>query len=73
MNLSQTTPKLTFLFKVIFYKRIAARTRLQTVYNVVLGVLAVTWAVIFFDIIFQCYPIDRKWTTDPNSKRTPNS
>ncbi|CZT02820.1 related to integral membrane protein PTH11 [Rhynchosporium graminicola] len=38
---------------VIFYKRIAARTRLQTVYNVVLGVLAVTWAVIFFDIIFQ--------------------
>ncbi|KAG4416297.1 hypothetical protein IFR04_010578 [Cadophora malorum] len=53
---------------VIFYKRIAARTRLQTVYNVVLGVLAVTWAVIFFDIIFQCYPIDRKWTTDPNNQ-----
>ncbi|CZT05348.1 related to integral membrane protein PTH11 [Rhynchosporium agropyri] len=53
---------------VIFYKRIAARTRLQTVYNVVLGVLAVTWAVIFFDIIFQCYPIERKWTSDPNNQ-----
>ncbi|KAH7419711.1 hypothetical protein BKA64DRAFT_737854 [Cadophora sp. MPI-SDFR-AT-0126] len=53
---------------VIFYKRIAARTRLQTVYNVVLGGLAVTWAVIFFDIIFQCYPINRKWTTDPNDQ-----
>ncbi|KAH7364734.1 hypothetical protein BKA65DRAFT_143859 [Rhexocercosporidium sp. MPI-PUGE-AT-0058] len=53
---------------VIFYKRIAARTRLQTVYNVVLGVLVVTWAVIFFDIIFQCYPIERKWTTDPEQQ-----
>ncbi|KAK0108534.1 hypothetical protein ONS95_003338 [Cadophora gregata] len=51
---------------VIFYKKIAARTRLQAVYNVILVVLGVTWAVIFFDIIFQCYPIERKWTTDPN-------
>ncbi|CZR60635.1 related to integral membrane protein PTH11 [Phialocephala subalpina] len=51
---------------VIFYKRIASRTTLQTVYNMVLGALGVTWAVIFFDIIFQCYPIDRKWTTDSN-------
>ncbi|KAH8660722.1 hypothetical protein BGZ60DRAFT_566429 [Tricladium varicosporioides] len=51
---------------VIFYKRIAARTKLQTVYNVVLGFLAVSWLVIFFDIIFQCFPTNRKWTQDPN-------
>ncbi|KAL5320402.1 hypothetical protein ACEPPN_011203 [Leptodophora sp. 'Broadleaf-Isolate-01'] len=60
--------KIALNAKVIFYKRIAARTRLQTVYNVVLGVLVVTWAVIFFDIIFQCYPINRKWTTDPKKQ-----
>ncbi|KAF8857378.1 hypothetical protein BDZ45DRAFT_705240 [Acephala macrosclerotiorum] len=49
---------------VIFYKRIASRTTLQTIYNIVLVALGVTWTIIFFDIIFQCYPIDRKWTTD---------
>ncbi|KAL2060205.1 hypothetical protein VTL71DRAFT_9600 [Oculimacula yallundae] len=54
---------------VIFYKRIAARTKLQTVYNVVLGVLAVTWAVIFFDIIFLCYPIERKWKSNPECSK----
>jgi hypothetical protein len=51
--------------KVIFYKKIAARTELQVVYNITLGFLGLPYTVIFFDIIFQCYPIERKWTTDP--------
>ncbi|KAF4626739.1 hypothetical protein G7Y89_g11418 [Cudoniella acicularis] len=52
--------------KVTFYKRISARTGLQKVYNAVLGFLAVSWTVIFFDIIFQFFLVDRKWTTDPS-------
>ncbi|CAG8970959.1 hypothetical protein HYALB_00000940 [Hymenoscyphus albidus] len=55
---------------VIFYKRIAAERKLQTVYNCLLGFLAASWLVLFFDIIFQCYPIERKWTgvKDPKCK-----
>lgn len=57
---------------VLFYKRIAARTKLQTVYNCLLGFLAVSWLVIFFDIVFQCYPIERKWSHVPSRKETPH-
>ncbi|CAG8957029.1 hypothetical protein HYFRA_00012510 [Hymenoscyphus fraxineus] len=55
---------------VIFYKRIATGGKLQTVYNCLLGFLATSWLVLFFDIIFQCYPIERKWTgvKDPKCK-----
>jgi hypothetical protein len=38
------------------------------VYNIFLGLLAASWTTIFFDIIFQCYPIDRKWSTNPNEQ-----
>lgn len=52
---------------VLFYKKLAAPgSGLQIAYNVTLGVLAVTWLVIFFDIIFQCFPNDKRWSTDPS-------
>ena len=41
---------------VLFYKRLAAPgTKLQITYNVAPGLLVIFWAVICFDIIFQCY------------------
>ncbi|KAJ5106336.1 hypothetical protein N7456_003011 [Penicillium angulare] len=46
---------------VIFYKRLADRTRYQIVYNITLGFLAATWLVLFFDIVFKCYPPRRQW------------
>jgi hypothetical protein len=46
---------------VIFYKRLADRTRYQIVYNITLGFLAATWLVLFFDIVFKCYPVQRQW------------
>ncbi|CAG8195479.1 unnamed protein product [Penicillium olsonii] len=46
---------------VIFYKRLADRTRYQLVYNITLGTLAATWLVLFFDIVFKCYPPKRQW------------
>ncbi|KAJ5850642.1 hypothetical protein N7455_010498 [Penicillium solitum] len=46
---------------VIFYKRLADRTRYQMVYNFTLGFLAATWLVLFFDIVFKCYPPRRQW------------
>ncbi|KAJ5335889.1 uncharacterized protein N7506_003911 [Penicillium brevicompactum] len=46
---------------VIFYKRLADRTRYQIVYNITLGTLAATWLVLFFDIVFKCYPPRRQW------------
>jgi hypothetical protein len=36
---------------VIFYKRLADRTRYQIVYNITLGFLAAAWLVLFFDNI----------------------
>ncbi|KAL2817638.1 hypothetical protein BJX63DRAFT_102974 [Aspergillus granulosus] len=52
---------------VVFYKRLADRTRYQIIYNITLGVLGATWLVLFFDIVFKCYPPDRQWKglTDP--------
>lgn len=51
---------------VLFYKRLAAPgSRLITVYNLALAGLTVTFLVIFFDILFQCYPYDKRWSTDP--------
>ncbi|CAI7656245.1 unnamed protein product [Penicillium bialowiezense] len=46
---------------VIFYKRLADRTRYQIVYNITLGTLAATWLVLFFDVVFKCYPPRRQW------------
>ncbi|KAH6886269.1 hypothetical protein B0T10DRAFT_539314 [Thelonectria olida] len=57
---------------VLFYKRIAAPgTTLQTIYNVALGVLAASWTTIFFHIIFQCYPHDKRWSKDPTYQCDP--
>jgi len=54
---------------VLFYKRIAApRSTLQKVYNGALVALGVTFLVIFFDILFQCYPHDKRWSQDENCK-----
>ncbi|KAL2832907.1 hypothetical protein BDW59DRAFT_93903 [Aspergillus cavernicola] len=52
---------------VVFYKRLADRTKYQLVYNITLGILGATWLVLFFDIVFKCYPPDRQWKsfTDP--------
>jgi hypothetical protein len=52
---------------VLFYKRLAAPgTKLQVIYNVTLGLLVIFWATIFFHIIFQCFPHDKRWSQDPN-------
>jgi len=54
---------------VLFYKKLAApKSVLQMVYNVLLGVLVANWAVIFFHIIFQCFPHDKRWSQDPACK-----
>ncbi|PWY68386.1 hypothetical protein BO70DRAFT_390300 [Aspergillus heteromorphus CBS 117.55] len=51
---------------VIFYKRLADRTRYETVYNITLAVLGATWLVLFFDIVFKCFPPDRQWKSIEN-------
>lgn len=52
---------------VLFYKRLAAPgTMLQTIYNVTLGFLVASWLTIFFHIIFQCFPHDKRWSQDPD-------
>jgi hypothetical protein len=53
---------------VIFYKRLADRTQYQIVYNITLGFLAATWLVLFFDIVFKCYPVQRQWEALRNPK-----
>ncbi|KAI0470566.1 hypothetical protein GGR56DRAFT_678453 [Xylariaceae sp. FL0804] len=52
---------------VLFYKKLAAPgTRLQYVYTGTLGVLGAMYLVIFFDILFQCFPNDKRWSMDPD-------
>ncbi|KAH7175872.1 hypothetical protein EDB81DRAFT_771294 [Dactylonectria macrodidyma] len=52
---------------VLFYKKLAAPgSKLQTIYNVTLGLLAATFTAIFFNILFQCYPYDKRWSLDPD-------
>ncbi|KAL4877959.1 hypothetical protein BJY04DRAFT_230234 [Aspergillus karnatakaensis] len=51
---------------VLFYKRLADRTRYQTVYNITLVVLGAMWLVLFFDIVFKCYPPKRQWESITN-------
>jgi hypothetical protein len=56
---------------VIFYKRLADRTKYQTIYNITLAVLGATWLVLFLDIVLKCYPPNRQWKglTDPTRMR----
>ncbi|KAM0342605.1 hypothetical protein ACHAPU_009462 [Fusarium lateritium] len=57
---------------VLFYKRLAAPgTKLQLIYNITLGLLVAFWTAIFFDIIFQCFPHDKRWSQDPNYQCDP--
>ncbi|KJK77131.1 hypothetical protein H634G_07552 [Metarhizium anisopliae BRIP 53293] len=57
---------------VLFYKKLAAPgTRLQLIYNIVLALLVAFWSTIFLNIIFQCYPHDKRWSTDPKYKCDP--
>ncbi|KAH6638844.1 hypothetical protein C7974DRAFT_448580 [Boeremia exigua] len=59
---------------VLFYKRLAAPgSKLITVYNIALGGLLVTFLVIFFDILFQCYPYDKRWSADPDYQCDPKA
>ncbi|CAJ2507095.1 Uu.00g082810.m01.CDS01 [Anthostomella pinea] len=59
---------------VLFYRKLAApSTRLQIVYNATLGFLAASWLVIFFDIVFQCYPNDKRWSLDPDYQCNPKA
>ncbi|KAI6373100.1 hypothetical protein MCOR25_003499 [Pyricularia grisea] len=59
---------------VLLYKRIAGpRSSMQIVCNVALGVLAATWLLIFFHIMFQCWPHDRRWSEDPNYQCDPHN
>ncbi|KAF9738974.1 hypothetical protein PMIN06_007761 [Paraphaeosphaeria minitans] len=59
---------------LLFYKRLAALgSRLVLIYNIALGGLGVTFLVIFFDILFQCYPYDKRWSTDPHYQCDPNA
>ncbi|KAK8011888.1 hypothetical protein PG989_000148 [Apiospora arundinis] len=58
----------------LLYKKIAAPgTRIQVVYDIMLGWLAVTWLVIFFDIIFQCWPHDKRWLQNPDYECSPKA
>jgi hypothetical protein len=55
---------------VVLYKSLAAPgSRLVLIYNVALGGLAVTYLIIFFDIIFQCFPHNKRWSNDPTCKQ----
>ncbi|KAG8408352.1 hypothetical protein J3459_017893 [Metarhizium acridum] len=57
---------------VLFYKKLAAPgTKLQIIYNIVLALLVAFWSTIFLNIIFQCYPHDKRWSKDPNYKCDP--
>ncbi|KAL1800390.1 hypothetical protein ACET3X_000732 [Alternaria dauci] len=59
---------------VLFYKNLAAPgSRLVLVYNLTLAGLAVTYLVIFFDIMFQCFPHDKRWSNDPNYQCSPKA
>lgn len=54
--------------KVIFYKRLAARTTTQLVYTATMVFLVVTWIGLSLFAVFECWPISRKWTEDPARK-----
>ncbi|KAI5198080.1 hypothetical protein AUEXF2481DRAFT_102554 [Aureobasidium subglaciale EXF-2481] len=59
---------------VIFYKKLAAPgSKMQIAYNFALAGLAVTFTTIFFDILFQCYPYDKRWSHDPSYQCSPKA
>jgi hypothetical protein len=59
---------------VLFYKKLAAPgSKMQVAYNFALAGLAVTYTTIFFDILFQCYPYDKRWSKDPSYQCNPKA
>jgi hypothetical protein len=59
---------------VLFYKKLAAPgSKMQIAYNFALAGLAVTYTTIFFDILFQCYPYDKRWSKDPTYQCSPKA
>ena len=59
---------------VLFYKKLAAPgSKMQIAYNFALAGLAVTYTTIFFDILFQCYPYDKRWSKDPSYQCSPKA
>ncbi|KAI4852144.1 hypothetical protein E4T44_01683 [Aureobasidium sp. EXF-8845] len=59
---------------VLFYKKLAAPgSKMQVAYNFALAGLAVTYTTIFFDILFQCYPYDKRWSHDPSYQCSPKA
>ncbi|KAH7318081.1 hypothetical protein B0I35DRAFT_235024 [Stachybotrys elegans] len=57
---------------VIFYKKITIPgSRMAVIYNCTLGFLVASWALIFFHIIFQCFPHDKRWSQDPSYQCDP--
>ena len=54
---------------VVLYKSLTAPgSRLNRIYNFAMVGLGVTYLIIFFDIIFQCFPHDKRWSKDQNCK-----
>jgi hypothetical protein len=55
---------------VFFYKSLTIPgSRLFMVYNIALAGLVVTYLIIFFDVIFQCFPHNKRWSEDPDCER----
>ncbi|KAF1948452.1 hypothetical protein CC80DRAFT_459252 [Byssothecium circinans] len=59
---------------IFFYKRLAAPgSRLCLVYNIALGIVTTMYLIIFFDIMFQCFPHNKRWSQDPNYQCNPKA
>ncbi|KAH7397173.1 hypothetical protein BKA66DRAFT_508960 [Pyrenochaeta sp. MPI-SDFR-AT-0127] len=59
---------------VLFYKSLAAPgSRLVLIYNIALAGLVITYLIIFFDIMFQCFPHNKRWSTDPTYQCSPKA
>ncbi|KAL6171401.1 hypothetical protein ACJQWK_02420 [Exserohilum turcicum] len=54
---------------VFFYRALAAPgSHMVIVYNAALVGLAITYIILFFHIMFHCYPQSRRWNLDPNKR-----
>ncbi|KAA8903279.1 hypothetical protein FN846DRAFT_908175 [Sphaerosporella brunnea] len=56
----------------VFYRRVASRTKLQTLYNILIAFLIATLCAVVGAIVFACFPVSRKYTTDPKKKCPPS-
>jgi hypothetical protein len=58
-------PKRCLTSKAVFYRRLASRTKLQLLYNVLIIFLVITLLGVVLSIVFACFPVQRKYTLDP--------